>query len=237
VIHESDVEAMSAEEGEFRVLIDTRVGSQNLTQVVADIRAGADSAIPGHPQEEAAYVVAGPGELRLDSASFALHAGTGFFIPPGAAGSMRNPGPGTLRLVVVVSPPLEMEDLEPAALGIPPALVREAEQEPLPAGEDRYFKLLIDPRHGAKNMTQFVGFIDRSVAPPHTHTYEEAIYVLEGTGIVHMDDRDEPIEPGTSIFLPPGTPHCLENRGPSVLKVLGVFSPPGSPAARVDRGR
>ena len=95
--------------------------------------------------------------------------------------------------------------------------------------------MLIDPKHGARSVTQFVGFIDRSRAPLHTHTYEEAIYILEGDGIVHVagpEPFDEPIRPGSSIFLPPGTPHCLENASPGVLKLLGVFSPPGSPGPR-----
>ena len=86
-----------------------------------------------------------------------------------------------------------------------------------------YLKLLIGPEHGARNVTQFVGFIERSMAPPHTHTYEEAIYILAGEGIVHIgDDRREDIGPGTSIFLPPGTPHCLENRSQRTLKLLGA---------------
>jgi quercetin dioxygenase-like cupin family protein len=235
VIHLSEVDAVASEEGELRVLIDTASGSRRLTQVVADIHPGGESAIPGHPQEEVVYVAEGKAEVRLGSADFALGAGTGFLIPPGASGSLHNPGPGSLRMVVVVSPPLGMELPAPATASAAPTLVREAEQESLPAGEDRYFKLLIDPRLGARNVTQFVGFIARSKAPPHTHVYEEAIYILEGEGIVYADDRQSPIRPGTSIFLPPGTPHCLENRSPGTLKLLGVFSPPGSPAVMRER--
>lgn len=89
---------------------------------------------------------------------------------------------------------------------------------------------MIDPRHGSRTVTQFVGFIDRSRAPFHTHTYEEAIYILEGDGIVHVEDRELPIGRGSSIFLSPGTPHCIENRSDGALRLLGVFSPPGSPA-------
>jgi len=121
------------------------------------------------------------------------------------------------------------------AYGIPPRTLSEDDQLPIPAGDDRSFKILVDPRLGAEHATQFVGFIRKSKAPPHTHIYEEAIYILEGEGIVHIgEDRHEPIRPGTSIFLPPGTPHCLENRGEQTLKLLGVFSPPGSPANKAE---
>lgn len=135
-----------------------------------------------------------------------------------------------LVVVSVLSPPPFEGVFTMEARSIPLTSLHEDDQKPLPAGEDRYFKLLIQSEH----VTQFVGFIDKSKAPPHTHTYEEAIYVVEGEGLLHTDERLTPIGPGTSVFLPPGTPHCLENQGPGVLKVLGVFSPPGSPAAKQD---
>jgi mannose-6-phosphate isomerase-like protein (cupin superfamily) len=59
---------------------------------------------------------------------------------------------------------------------------------------------------------------------------------VSGEGVIHIEGLPEqPIRPGTSIFLPPGTPHCLENRSDGVLKLLGVFSPPGSPANRMEQ--
>ncbi len=116
----------------------------------------------------------------------------------------------------------------------PPQTTREEDQQPLAAGDDRSFKVLIDPRFGCQNLTQFVGFIERSRAPFHTHTYEEVIFILGGEGVVHIDDRHVPIREGTSIFLPPGVPHCLENASEGTLRLLGVFSPAGSPADHMD---
>ncbi|MEK7277930.1 MAG: cupin domain-containing protein [Chloroflexota bacterium] len=89
---------------------------------------------------------------------------------------------------------------------------------------------MIDPRYGCKYLTQFVGFIEKSRAPYHTHTYEEVIYILGGRGIVHIEDGDFPIRAGSSIYLSPGTSHCLENAGAETLRLLGVFCPAGSPA-------
>jgi quercetin dioxygenase-like cupin family protein len=51
--------------------------------------------------------------------------------------------------------------------------------------------------------------------------------------VVHIDHRSIPIRAGSSIFLPPGVPHCLENVSEGVLRLLGVFSPPGSPANKM----
>ena len=133
-------------------------------------------------------------------------------------------------MLSVVSPPPQTGPLVARGEVVAPFVSLHEDDQPVgAAGGDREFKVLIETEH----VTQFVGFIRRSKAPQHTHAYEEAIYILEGEGITHIgDDRHEPISAGTSIYLPPGTPHCLENRGEQTLKLLGVFSPPGSPANR-----
>ena len=146
-----------------------------------------------------------------------------------------NLGPQEMLLVSTLSPPPFSGAFTIPMRKAPTPLVHEDNQPDLPAGDDRHFRLLITPEHGARNVTQFVGFIDRSGAPFHTHTYEEAIYILSGKGVVHIEGLPEQqIRPGTSIFLPPGTPHSLENQSDGVLKLLGVFSPPGSPANKME---
>ena len=106
------------------------------------------------------------------------------------------------------------------------------EEEDIPAGEDRRFKLLIDPRYGCRNLTQFVGVIERSKAPSHSHTYEEVIYIVSGAGVVHIDDESQPIRRGSCIYLPPGLPHCIENSGEAPLRLVGVFCPAGDPGSK-----
>ena len=97
---------------------------------------------------------------------------------------------------------------------------------------DRWFRLMVDPSHGSHYVTQFVGYIARSRAPEHVHTYEEVIYIVDGDGVVHIGDS-HPLRPGTSVYLPPGTPHCLENpHDDQVLALVGVFCPAGSPKER-----
>jgi len=54
--------------------------------------------------------------------------------------------------------------------------------------------------------------------------------------VVHLGGSTARIGPGTSIYLPPYQPHCLEALpmagGAGGLEVLGVFYPAGSPAAK-----
>jgi len=81
-------------------------------------------------------------------------------------------------------------------------------------------------------ITQFAGLIPPGRAPEHHHTYDEVVHVLAGQGMVHLSGTGTAIGPGTSIYLPPYQPHCLENTGAVPLRVLGVFYPAGSPAAK-----
>lgn len=178
-------------------------------------------------------MVEGEGQLWTmnERYRFELRPGSAAIVPYEGQSLLTNLSGSSMVVVSVLSPLSSGGVIHAEGMGEPVVTIHEDDQQNLPAGGDRHFRMLITPEHGARNVTQFVGFIDRSKAPFHTHTYEEAIYILSGEGMVHIEGLPEqPISPGTSIFLPPGTPHCLENRSDGALKLLGVFSPPGSPA-------
>jgi len=237
VVLADDQAAIDRGNAALRILIDRSTGSEHVHQRLISLSAGRTPWQTNPTSEEVGYVAEGIGQIEwAQGRSRSLRPGTAWWSEPGLAFRLVAEGSHQLVLISVLSPPpTEAED----ALGYPNGkcwALHEEDQEDLPAGDDRHFRLLIEPKHGARNVTQFVGFIDRSRAPFHTHTYEEAIYILEGEGLVHIEGRRaQPIRRGTSIFLPPGTPHCLENAGPATLKLLGVFSPPGSPANRMDQ--
>jgi mannose-6-phosphate isomerase-like protein (cupin superfamily) len=219
--------------GSFHTLIDPTAGSERLLQRILLLESGTKCGI-GHPgADDALYVAGGSGLLisGLSDDERVVGSGTAALVPAKVPAHVSNDGAAALVIVSALSPPPFGGFFTMEARDLPVTTTREEGQDPLPAGEDRHFKLLIQSDH----MTLFVGFIGQSKAPPHTHRYEEAIYVLAGNGLLHVDGRSRPIGPRTSILLPPGTPHCLENEGPEVLKVLGVFSPPGSPADRLDQ--
>ena len=213
------------------VRISPQTGSVHIIQSIYSFDSHAHARISAGG-DEVLYVIEGEGELRstLLHETRLLRRGVAALIRDGQSAVIT--AGESLEMVSVVSPPPRSRALVARGEVVAPFFsVHEDDRRAESAGEDREFKVLIETKH----VTQFVGFIRRSKAPPHTHTYEEAIYILEGEGIVHIgDDRHEPIRPGTSIFLPPGTPHWLENRGERTLKLLGVFSPPGSPANHRD---
>jgi quercetin dioxygenase-like cupin family protein len=243
VVHQDDVSAelihtkppLSPGDVSVRTLIDRSAGARSLVQQVLRIR----GEVPVEPQrksENVLYVVEGSAWFLMgEGAGDPLWPGTAALVPPGLECRLARTSATDLVVVSVLSaqPGTRSSTRDPRAYD-GPRLVREEDQLAIAIGDDRSFRLLIDPRHGARHVTQFVGFIQRGRAPFHAHAHEEAIYVLKGTGVAHIEDRDHPIRPGSSIFLPPETRHCLENQGEEDLKVLGVFSPPGSPADKTE---
>jgi mannose-6-phosphate isomerase-like protein (cupin superfamily) len=165
-------------------------------------------------QGEAWYVIAGSGELR-DTAP--LRPGTAVWLPGTAAYQVAGAGLHVLA-VTLLAPDIgtaccftHFDDCEPEYTG------------------DREFRVLLS---AGLTLTMFNGRIPPGRAPEHQHTYDEVVHILAGHGVVHLDGSATPIGPGTSIYLPPYQPHCLENTGDGVLEVLGVFHPAGSPAAK-----
>jgi cysteine desulfurase family protein (TIGR01976 family) len=171
-------------------------------------------------QGEAWYVLGGTGRLDVPGhGGTDLTAGTAFWLASGTSYTLAGDG---LELVAATVCQGELPD------GPALRVVKLAECEPEVTG-DREFRVLLSE---GLSITQFVGHIPPGRAPEHHHTYDEVVHVLAGHGVVHLASGDTEIGPGTSIYLPPYQPHCLENTGTQTLQVLGVFYPAGSPAAK-----
>jgi quercetin dioxygenase-like cupin family protein len=174
------------------------------------------------PGGELWFVIAGTGRLDVGSLrGAAVAAGTGCRIPPGAE----------YRLDAGEDIVLDAVALRDAHGDEEPRVSELAACEVEQTG-DRRFRVLLGPGRGCEAATQFVGEIPPGRAPEHSHPYDEVVLVLDGEGVAHAGGSDRPLTPGTSVHLPRGLPHCLENTGQRTLIVLGVFHPGGSPAAK-----
>jgi mannose-6-phosphate isomerase-like protein (cupin superfamily) len=220
-----------------RIRICQATGAKKITQAVNEYALGESPAVLNPVAEEVLYVVAGTGSCEIDGVSYELQPGTGVYIPPGSQYVVKNPSPQPLKIVSACCPEdpdriIDPQPRDPAGLAAARQLtVNEADRRPLAATAGREFRLLVDKDLGCQQVTQFVGWIPPSVAPFHHHTYEEAVFILDGQGIVHAGEESCKLGPGTSIYLPVGVSHCLENPGNSPVRLLGVFFPSGSPAA------
>ncbi|MFL5796395.1 MAG: cupin domain-containing protein [Actinomycetota bacterium] len=232
--------------GWVRVMVDGSTGARRLVQRVFRFEPGHTPDLHNEASEDVMFVVSGVGTADLGTAFLELAPGTAVYVPPAVGYRIENPGPHDLVVVSVLSPPPggkrgptgsgSSEAPVDAADDDRPVRywVREEEREMLPAGDDRTFRVLVDPAIGCRNVTQFVGYISAVAAPAHVHTYEEVVHVLDGDGVVEVDGEVHPVAPGSSVFLPPGVRHRLSSAGSETLRVLGVFSPAGSPASRED---
>ncbi|HET7015754.1 MAG TPA: cupin domain-containing protein [Streptosporangiaceae bacterium] len=203
-------------------------GEPGLVRRLVEVSAGAgfDGVVGGGG--ELWFVIEGTGRLDCgDQAGLELGPDLGLLVPPGLEYRLvSDPGAG-MRLDVVALP-------ESAAMSASRSLlVRELAGCAVETTGDRRFRVLFGPGADCSVATQFVGEIPPGRAPAHSHPYDETVMVLEGGGTVHLGGEAFPLAPGTCTHLPPGRPHCLENTGTSMLRVLGVFHPADSPAAKL----
>jgi mannose-6-phosphate isomerase-like protein (cupin superfamily) len=204
-----------------REMLNDQHGCRGLHQRRLRFDGGAARGDTAGGQGEAWYVISGSGELAADSfGTIALEPGTAVWMKQGVRYQVRA---GEELAVLAVT--IQAESTE----DVPAFFVATLDAcEPERTG-DREFRVLLS---AGLVFTQFAGLIPPGRAPEHHHTYDEVVHVLAGRGVVHLSGTTTEIGPGSSVYLPPYQPHCLENTGPDPLEVLGVFYPAGSPAAK-----
>jgi mannose-6-phosphate isomerase-like protein (cupin superfamily) len=191
-------------------------GCAEFEQEILRFDAPADPRTNGD-DDEVLYVLAGSGAAEIGGEDAALTRGTAAYVRRGTPWRVTD-ADGLELLAVRIREPLD-SDASHAVVA-----VDDAETGTATAG--RMFRLLAP----CTSATQFVGYVPVGRAPDHFHTYDEVVYVLEGTGELHIDGETAPLRAGTCVHLPAGLVHCLENTGPGEMQVLGVFRPAGSPA-------
>ena len=202
--------------------------AEHLEQRVTRFAPGRSRDRTNGSSHELLYVVSGSGTLELDGDRHPLEPGTGAFVAPGESWAVDNPGPKELLLVAVSA----TADLEVDG-GRRKKTIRFDDQPEHSASVERTFRYLINEDAGCLDVTQFVGIVQPSKAPFHSHPYEELGYIVKGEGVAHVGGISVPLKPGSCFHLPPEKVHCIENVGPEPMHILGVFHPSDSPANRV----
>lgn len=104
--------------------------------------------------------------------------------------------------------------------------------EPGQATGARSFQVLHGPHNGSVRATAFAGYIPPGKAPWHYHLYDEIVWVLRGSGRLHVGETVEELVHGSAFRLHPREVHIVENLASDTeLVVLGIFTPAGSPSA------
>jgi quercetin dioxygenase-like cupin family protein len=215
-----------------RILLDARSEGQGLVRRLVDVPPGSWFDGAAGAAGELWYVIGGSGRLEADGhAAQPLSTDHGLWFPPGSVYRLHADDAAELRLDVVTLPATVDAD-GPTAEGLSSRGLGDCEVE---TTGDRKFRVLFGPGRGCSTATQFVGEIPPGRAPAHSHPYDELVLILHGEGTAHIGGADHALSAGTCLHLPPGLLHCLENSGPEIMRVLGVFHPADSPAAKLEQ--
>ncbi len=228
VVAEEDVEGTRVEGDTAldKLVFGSHSGSEILRQRITRYSAGRSLPRGEEGRDELLFVVSGRGTLQLEGDAHELEPDSGAYVRAGETYVVENDGPDDL-LVVSTSVPVEHVYRSPRQV-----IVRFAEQAELRADAKRTFRYLVNQDAGCMDATQFVGIVEPCRAPDHSHTYDEVGYIVEGRGFAHIGGESIPLRPGSCFHLPPEQVHCIENTGPGVMRILGVFHPSGDPASR-----
>jgi mannose-6-phosphate isomerase-like protein (cupin superfamily) len=229
VVDENDLEPLRQDDdtATVRVAFDAANGCQLLEQRVIRFGPGRSAERKLAGQQEVMYIVEGQGRLHLDGKTHELESNMGVFLAPGETYSVENTGQHDLHVLSVLAP----EDRAEAA-GERKVTVRFDDQPELEASVERSFRYLVNEEVGCFDVTQFMGIVQPSKAPFHSHTYDEVGYIVAGEGTAHVGGDSFPLQAGSCFHLPPDEVHCIENSGSGPMRILGVFHPSGSPANR-----
>jgi mannose-6-phosphate isomerase-like protein (cupin superfamily) len=228
VVSEQDVQSRQ-EEGDTaleKVIMGPGTGSQVLEQRVTRYAPGRSLPRANAERDELLYAVSGSGTLELDGEPYELQRESGAYVRAGETYVIENPGPDEL-LIVSTSVPVAQVYRSPREV-----IVRFADRPELRADAKRTFRYLVNQDAGCMDATQFVGIVEPCRAPDHSHFYDEVGYIVEGEGFAHIEGESIPLRAGSCFHLPPEQVHCIENTGPGVMRILGVFHPSGDPASR-----
>ena len=228
VVAEDDVEGRRAEGDTAleKLVQGPHTGSGLLEQRVTRYAPGRSLPRTDPDRDELLYVVSGSGTLELEGEPHDLEPESGAYVRAGETYAIDNAGSAEL-LVVSTSVPVEHASRPPRQV-----IVRFADRPELRADAKRTFRYLVNQDAGCMDATQFVGIVEPCRAPDHSHTYDEVGYIVAGEGFAHIGGESIPLRAGSCFHLSPEQVHCIENTGPSVMRILGVFHPSGDPASR-----
>jgi mannose-6-phosphate isomerase-like protein (cupin superfamily) len=66
---------------------------------------------------------------------------------------------------------------------------------------------------------------------PHTLTYSEVYYILQGTGIIHVGEHHADVRAHDAIYIPPHEVQWIENTNNQSLIFLCIVDPAWHPEA------
>ena len=210
------------------------MGALFQSQFYAEITRGSSPVVSADGRHTVLFITEGSGDIEISGRRFSVLPRTGVYIRPSEAYRVHNSadapmkvfisnGPGSDDLLFLDAMPGEFEAAYPE---------RRAGMDPAQRHKmaERYYQLLVNREHGSTVVTQFIGSIPLSKAEPHRHLYEEALFFLNGTGVVWTQNKKTAVGAGDVVFLPRKQIHSVQCTTAGGFDLVGVIYPGDNPA-------
>ncbi|MDA0961594.1 MAG: bifunctional allantoicase/(S)-ureidoglycine aminohydrolase [Proteobacteria bacterium] len=197
--------------------------SETFSHYIMEVGPGGGS---DRPEDDASaqgviFVVDGAARLMLDGAAHDLGAGGYAYIPPGAAWSLRNPGPTPLRFHWIRKAYQAVEGLDRPD----PIITRDQDVAPIamPGTDGRWATTrFADPDDLRHDMhVNIVTLLPGGVIPfAETHVMEHGLYVLQGKAVYRLNQDWVEVEAGDYMWLRAFCPQACYAGGPGPFRYL-----------------
>jgi mannose-6-phosphate isomerase-like protein (cupin superfamily) len=108
-------------------------------------------------------------------------------------------------------------------------LIRELRDcEEFTAGDNCRLREILHPRKEELSLRYSLA---HAVVKPGDTTWlhrlktSEVYYIIEGEGIVHIDEESAPVRPGSTVYIPPRAKQCITNSGTTDLTFICIVDP------------
>ena len=89
-------------------------------------------------------------------------------------------------------------------------------------------KVLISQKEGWQDYVMRIIELDKDgFSPKHIHAWPHINYVVEGTGLLHLNGKDTPVETGAYAYVPAGALHQYKNTGAGKFRFICIVPKEG----------
>jgi mannose-6-phosphate isomerase-like protein (cupin superfamily) len=110
-------------------------------------------------------------------------------------------------------------------------IIRSDQVEPFEDEDGEVIREVAAPSNSALqrlSVAEIVVKAGQKTSAHHHDRIEEVYCILRGTGVMYLQGQSQPVGPGDTVIILPGTVHELHNTGAEDMGMIVVCSPPFS---------
>lgn len=97
-----------------------------------------------------------------------------------------------------------------------------------PDAKNARIQVLVGPQQGwPDHVMRMIELAPDGHTPHHAHDWPHINYMVEGSGILHMDGKETPVSAGSYAFVPAGTVHHFKNSGSGKFRFICIVPKEG----------